>query len=126
MNKTHSHRLRIVSVSLLVLLAGCSSKPRDVRAGIDLVEPNSKISGTLIDSIYWAQLSAPETETIDHPIGILTLGPIYLSALGQQCRTVENQATQITRVACSDNNNKNSPAWYLTNSIIQANSALKL
>ncbi len=124
-----SNKLFIVVVFTL-LLSACTSKPRKVSAQVPLVEPNRQsIEGELIPKKYWPILSNPSSQYLLHSDNTIYLGALYLSALGNQCRTMDvlKGERKSSYIACliKDQQN-NDDQWYIANNIIEDATFLKL
>ncbi len=120
-----------LAFSYAVVLSGCANQPREVKANINLV-PVVKEStpDNLISEQYWSRLSNPIEMELNHPYLNIELGPLYISALGQQCRSllILTPPMNNVRVACAiGTQSATSPQqWYLNNTVVQDTSELTL
>ena len=118
-----------ISITLCVLvITGCSSKPREVTASIPLVsasqeKPNKKE----IPSQYWPFLSDSQQVSFEHDKYHVQLAELYTSALGLVCREltlVDKAKNEERRTACEisfvSQDNQQDKAWFLEKQIIES------
>ncbi|GAL24241.1 hypothetical protein JCM19239_3944 [Vibrio variabilis] len=133
MSKT---KVAVVGLVLLIL-SGCAQKPRQVEAGVKLVEPTNLVTGERIPQKYWSELNNPVTTKIDANGMLIDVGKLYTSGLGQECRSLQisgDPNENRTRIACSvieaaDNTTSTSDTikvWYLTNNIVETSTIIKI
>ncbi|EJN8560987.1 MULTISPECIES: hypothetical protein [Vibrio] len=127
--KTPLYKLiSIVSVSLL--LTACSSKPREVVAGVPLVSSSlQEFNGQIIPEKYWPVLANTDSTVLQHPEASIRLGPFYTSALGNMCRNFEvvNNHGKTSRVACLYKNPEApNGKWYIMKNIVEDATFLNL
>ncbi len=111
-----------------VLIAACSSPPREVTASIGLVpEVQQKPNKKEIPAQYWTFLSDASQTTFPHDKYKVKLATLYTSALGQLCREltlIDQENNLVRRVACEisfvNGNNQQDKAWFLEKQIIES------
>lgn len=112
----------------ILLLAGCTSKPREVNASVPLVTfSQEKPNKELVPARYWQALSDPSQLVLPHSQYTIYLGELYTSALGEACReltiTDKTQAMK-RRIVCETSflnaQNEQQTAWFLENEIIES------
>jgi len=124
-----------ISITLCVLvITGCSSKPREVTASVPLVsvsqeKPNKKE----IPAQYWSVLSDAQQIKLVHEKYQIKLSELYISALGVTCRELtitEKEQQMKRRIACEipflDIDNIQDKAWFLEKEIIESSSYVDL
>ena len=90
---------------IILLLNGCSSSPREVKASIALVENKSVLLGKKISAKYRNDLESSMITTIHHNQYHISVGPFFTSSLGQDCRSlniVDMQRQTSLRVVCAE------------------------
>lgn len=122
---------RFSTVLLLLLLAGCSSQPRQVSANLPLVQPYIQPIGAKVPALYRQDLENPLNQQISHPHYQIKMGPFYTSSLGNECRelTILNAHNEkFIRVACAEAKQYDGQirAWYLVPNIVQSSSSIQL
>ncbi|PKF62542.1 hypothetical protein CW745_03705 [Psychromonas sp. psych-6C06] len=124
----------INAVIFVLLLAGCTSKPREVSASIPLVSASqTKPTEKEIPSQYWSLLSNPQQSSLEHEKYKIELEALYISALGTPCRelkiTDETENVE-KRVACEipfiNANNEADKAWFMEKQIIESSAYIEL
>ncbi|WP_413701725.1 hypothetical protein ACLKMH_09310 [Psychromonas sp. KJ10-10] len=112
----------------ILLIAGCTSKPRKVNASVPLVtfsqeKPNKEV----VPERYWQALSDPSQLVLPHTEFSLQLSELYTSALGKTCRELTiTDKTQVMkrRIVCEisflNAENEQQTAWFLENEIIES------
>ncbi|MEL0630284.1 hypothetical protein [Psychromonas aquatilis] len=126
--------IKIAVVISTLIIAGCSSRPREVNASLPLVTPTTQtVTGKAIPEKYWSSLSSAGVTTLTHEKYQITLSPLYTSALGNLCRKltlVDQNKTQMKRIACElslvNANNQPYKAWFLEKQIIETSSYVEL
>ncbi len=121
----------VLIVLTALLVTGCSNQPRQVKASLPMVSTNSNLLGDVVPSDYNDSLSDPEQYTITHDDEQIDLGPLYISALGYNCRELTihpDKPSRFTRIVCSeidDGEDDNTSDWYLTPDINQPVSSFR-
>lgn len=130
--------LNIRSIFIIILclnvIAGCTSKPREVSASIPLVtmsqeKPNKKE----IPSKYWAVLSDAKKSSFEHDNYQVKLAALYTSALGMLCRQltlIDKKNKEERLVACEATyltpEKQQKKAWFLEKKIIESSIYVEL
>ncbi|AGH81028.1 hypothetical protein PCNPT3_05430 [Psychromonas sp. CNPT3] len=119
---------------VLLTLSACTSGPRIVRASLPLVSasiiPPYKQE---IPEKYWVILSDSRQSNVLLESQKVALNDIYISALGQSCRTLifesKNKMTK-KRIACEnsffDKKNKEKKGWFLEKMIVDSTRYVEL
>lgn len=121
-------------VLCVILLAGCTSKPREVVASLPLVSASQqKPTAEQIPEKYWVQLANTNTTNIIHEKYQITVSPLYISALGLPCRELSITNTDLAeskRIACEvsfmNDKNQQDKAWFLEPQIIESTRYVEL
>lgn len=116
------------------IVFGCSSKPREVTASLPLVSASqSKPAKKEIPSQYWNTLADAKSNSLSHDKYQISLSELYISALGQSCRTLSfsgKEQKTIKRIACEisyvDSNKQQQIGWFLEPQIIESSSYVEL
>jgi hypothetical protein len=115
-------------VLCIVIISGCTSKPREVTASVPLVtasqeKPNKKE----IPAKYWSFLSNSQQTQFKHDKYQIQLAELYTSALGQICREltiIDKEKNEERRTACEisfvNQDNQQDKAWFLEKKIIES------
>jgi hypothetical protein len=117
-----------------ILLAGCTSKPREVVASLPLVSASQqKPTAQEIPEKYWGQLANANTTNLIHEQYQIIVSPLYVSALGSPCRELSItgiEATELRRIACEvsfiNDKNQQDKAWFLAPQIIESTRYVEL
>ena len=115
-------------VLCVILLAGCTSRPREVVASLPLVSASQqKPTAQEIPEKYWSDLANAQTTSIVHEKYQIIASPLYISALGQPCRELSItgiNTPETKRVACEisfiNDNKQQDKAWFLAPQIIES------
>lgn len=118
----------------IVIITGCTSKPREVTASVPLVSySQGKSNKQEIPSQYWSVLSDPQQTHLQHEKYQIKMDNLYISALDLVCReliVVDKKNKLENRVACEssfiDEHNKQNKVWFLENQIIESSSYVEL
>jgi len=118
----------------IVILTGCTSKPREVTASVPLVSySQEKPNKQEVPSQYWSGLSDPQQTHLQHEKYQIQLANLYVSALNLVCReliVVDKKNKLEKRIACEsffiDEHNKQNKAWFLEKQIIESSSYVEL
>lgn len=120
-------------IYVLFIISACVSGPREVNASLPLVTSSlQKPDKDLIPKRFWATLSDSSQSQLSHEQYKITLGGVYISALGVFCREllVEDNNEIKKRIACENHfineNNKQDKAWFLEKVIIESSSYVEL
>ncbi|USD41325.1 hypothetical protein J4N42_00910 [Vibrio sp. SCSIO 43135] len=114
-----------------LILAGCSSQPRHVEASLPLVAASIESVGTKVPASYRQDLEDMYKTELIHDKYHISLGPFYISSLGNECRELtieEPEQGKTTRVVCAEKKQYEDQirAWYLVPDIIQSSSSIQL
>jgi len=126
-------RSRFLLFPLLLTLAACTSKPREVYATIPLVTANDvKPNKKQLPPTFVSALSNPAARALTYKQYKITIAPTYVSALGHSCRQIvfneSNQASK-TRIACEipyKENDTLTKSWFLEHAITEADNNIDL
>tara|TARA_Y100001956_G_scaffold5226_1_gene4697 strand:+ start:30222 stop:30599 length:378 start_codon:yes stop_codon:yes gene_type:complete len=124
------NKVILIAIILPMILAGCTTKPREVEASLPLVNSLLLPIGEKIPEQYQSELNNPNFSDLEHNKYTIKVGPIYSSGLGNQCRQlfIEGDGQQgEQRVVCSYTTNEdNVSAWYLVPNIVQSATSIQL
>lgn len=121
-------------IFVLLLLSACTSGPRQVNASLPLVTSSlEKPDKEVIPNQYWSTLSDDSQSRLIHDQYQISLGEIYISALGGACRelVLKDKNNEIKkRIACENyfinEKNQEDKAWFLEKVIIESSSFVEL
>ena len=126
-------KIIMIPVALCVLLLpGCTSKPREVTASIPLVASSQERPNKQeVPTKYWSSLSNPAETNVQHDKYNIQLAKLYISALGHICRelSIVDKSQSSThdferRTACEisykTKDNQAEKAWFLEKQIIES------
>lgn len=126
------NKVTLIAFLMPILLGGCSNKPREVEASVELVNNAMKPVGIKLPEQYQQTLDTPSSTTLPHGDYYIELGPNYSSSLGNQCRQLfihkKDQQTE-QRVACANSEQQQEEqvnAWYLVPNIVQSATSIQL
>jgi hypothetical protein len=117
-----------------ILIAGCTSRPREVVASLPLVSPSQqKPTAQEIPEQYWPDLANAATTSLIHEKYQIIVSPLYVSALGQPCRELSItglNTPETKRVACEiafiNDDKQQDKAWFLAPQIIESTRYVEL
>jgi len=126
-------RSRFLLVPMVLTLAACTSKPREVYATIPLVTANeAKPNKQELPPTFVSALSNPAAASLTYNQYNISIAPIYVSALGNSCRQMifnESNKASKTRIACEipyKENDKLVKSWFLEHAITEADNNINL
>lgn len=121
-------------IFILLQLSACTSGPRQVNASLPLVTSSlEQPDKEMIPNQYWSILSDDSQSRLTHDQYQISLGEIYISALGRSCRelVIKDKNNEIKkRIACENHflnkKNQENKAWFLEKVIIESSSFVEL
>ncbi|MDN2664404.1 hypothetical protein [Psychromonas sp. 14N.309.X.WAT.B.A12] len=124
---------RFLLVPMVLTLAACTSKPREVYATIPLVTASDvKPNKQALPPTFVSALNNPASTALTYKQYSITIAPTYVSALSYSCRQMifneSNQASK-TRIACEipyKENDKLMKSWFLEHAITEADNNIDL
>jgi len=126
---------RTTLICALLTLSGCASGPREVTASLPLVSSSTEMPNKkMVPKQYWPVLADESQSQLTHQQYQITLGDLYLSALGLTCRELlfkDSSNKQIKkRVSCENHfineNNQADKGWFLEKEIIESSHSVEM
>ncbi len=116
---------------IILFLIGCSSKPREVKANIDLVEKQTNVLGKKMPAKYRSELESSSETKLTHSDYDIEMGPFFISALGQDCRSlsiVDKSQQVYVRVVCAEKRQYKEQVrvWLVMPDVVQTSEGLEL
>ncbi|MGJ8581282.1 MAG: hypothetical protein ACSHWR_03090 [Psychromonas sp.] len=126
-------RSRLLLLPMMLTLAACTSKPREVYATIPLVTANDmKPNKKQLPTTFVSALNNPAATSLTYNQYNITIASTYVSALGYPCRQMifnETNKVSKTRIACEipyKENDTLMKSWFLEHAITEADNNIDL
>ncbi|MCL1044124.1 hypothetical protein L2737_02100 [Shewanella electrodiphila] len=124
-------KVTLIVFLLITSLGACSSSPPRVEASRSMIKYDQVLeSAKLVPETLWTALELKEEhEVISYNGKAISLGELYFSALGLQCRKIyiskiaNIKADKFERISCKANTGE---AWYLMSNVIDNNNKIEL